>query len=96
MIFIRTWNRWIQNGNGRLAGSQWPSITSRSRRQACFLHDLNESCSLVTSLESRIGVFCKTPSVYTNCSMTFAAAWTLSAETMDAVTLDAASQTGAS
>ncbi|GFW04114.1 transposable element Tcb1 transposase [Trichonephila clavipes] len=51
---------------------------------------------IVTSPESRIGVVCKTTSVYTNSSTTFAVAWTLSSETMAAAFLDAASQAEAS
>ncbi|GFW43554.1 hypothetical protein TNCV_4769061 [Trichonephila clavipes] len=50
-----------------------------------------ESCSHVTSPESRIGVVCKTKSVRTNSWTTFAAAFTLSSQTMAAATLDAAS-----
>ncbi|GFW89962.1 hypothetical protein TNCV_3741481 [Trichonephila clavipes] len=58
-----------------------------------------------TSPESRIAVVCKTTSVCTNSSqdnvctnssMTFAAEWTLSLETMAAATLDAASHRGVS
>ncbi|GFS75946.1 transposable element Tc1 transposase [Trichonephila clavipes] len=62
--------------------------------EPCYPHDLNGSCSHVTSPESRIWVVCKTINVCTNSSTTFAAAWTLSSETMAAATLDAASQTG--
>ncbi|GFU54645.1 hypothetical protein TNCV_2161161 [Trichonephila clavipes] len=50
----------------------------------------------VTSPESRIGIDCKTTSVYTNNLTPFVVAWTLPLETMAAATLDAASQTGAS
>ncbi|GFW32448.1 hypothetical protein TNCV_676071 [Trichonephila clavipes] len=45
--------------------------------------------------ELRNEVVFKTTSVCTNSSMTFAAAWTLSSETIAVATLDAASQTGA-
>ncbi|GFX13911.1 hypothetical protein TNCV_3422221 [Trichonephila clavipes] len=70
------------------------SITS-SQEDRNFNH-LNGSCSHVTSQESRMGDVCKTTSVCTNRSTMFAAAWTLSWETMASTTLDAASQTGAS
>ncbi|GFV74693.1 hypothetical protein TNCV_1178301 [Trichonephila clavipes] len=59
-----------------------------------FTHDLNASCSHVPRPESRIGVVRKTTSVCTSSLTTFAAAWTLSLETMAAATLEAASRTG--
>ncbi|GFX16818.1 hypothetical protein TNCV_2517981 [Trichonephila clavipes] len=66
------------------------------RRQACYLHGLNGSCSHVMSTESRIGVICKTTNVCTNSSMMLAAIWTLRLETMAVATLNTASQTRAS
>ncbi|GFV12637.1 hypothetical protein TNCV_4425901 [Trichonephila clavipes] len=71
------------------------TLVGRYPVTVCYPHGFNGSCSHVTSPESRIGVVCKTTHVYTNSSTTFAAAWTLSSETMAAATLDAASQTEA-
>ncbi|GFV51125.1 hypothetical protein TNCV_4744021 [Trichonephila clavipes] len=48
------------------------------------------------SPQSIIGIVCKTTSVCTNNSTTFAVAWNLSSEIMAMATLDAASQTEAS
>ncbi|GFU44761.1 hypothetical protein TNCV_1251121 [Trichonephila clavipes] len=74
-----------------------PLITSsRESKQACYPHGFNGSCSHTPSHESRIKIICKTASVYTNSSTTFAVAWTFSSETITDATLDAASQTGAS
>ncbi|GFS59601.1 hypothetical protein TNCV_2581161 [Trichonephila clavipes] len=41
------------------------------RKPACYPHDFNGSSSQIRSLKSRIGVLCKTTSVFTNISMTF-------------------------
>ncbi|GFW31175.1 hypothetical protein TNCV_2577571 [Trichonephila clavipes] len=48
------------------------------------------------SPDSRIGVVCKTANVCTNSLTTFAAEWTLGSNTMATVTVNAASQSGAS
>ncbi|GFV03462.1 hypothetical protein TNCV_5060031 [Trichonephila clavipes] len=73
-----------------------PMTVSRLRKQACYPHGLNGSHSHGMSPESRISVVRKTTSACNNCSTTFAAAWTLSSDTIAAATLDSASQTGAS
>ncbi|GFU79141.1 hypothetical protein TNCV_2136641 [Trichonephila clavipes] len=49
MTVSRIWNRWVQDGNSeRYAGS------AQTKRQTCYLHCLNRTCSHVTSPKSRI------------------------------------------
>ncbi|GFV27026.1 hypothetical protein TNCV_4852631 [Trichonephila clavipes] len=57
---------------------------------------LMDHAAMAHALSQELGSFVKTTSVCTNRSMTFAAAWTLSSETMVAVTLEAALQTESS
>ncbi|GFW39675.1 uncharacterized protein TNCV_3188461 [Trichonephila clavipes] len=84
-----------KNGNiEHLAGSQQSLIISNREYSHVTRKDL--MVRAVTSPESSIGFGYKTTRDYTNSLNTFAAAWTLSLETMAAATLDAASQTGPS
>ncbi|GFU30247.1 tolloid-like protein 2 [Trichonephila clavipes] len=93
MTVSRTWNLWAQDGSTCwIPTAPYPY---QPKRQACYSHGLNGSCSHVTSPDSRVTVVFKTTSVCTNSLTTSATIWTLSS-IMAVATLDSASLTGAS
>ncbi|GFV15865.1 HTH_Tnp_Tc3_2 domain-containing protein [Trichonephila clavipes] len=95
MTVSRIWNRRVRDGNKeRLAGSQRPPINRKDRHVTRMA--LTDCAITSRALSQELGFVCKTTTVCTNSSTTFAVALTLSSETMVAATLVAASQTGAS
>ncbi|GFV45208.1 HTH_Tnp_Tc3_2 domain-containing protein [Trichonephila clavipes] len=80
MTVSRMWNQWVQNGNTKCRARSQQHISLAFEKQVCYSQGFNGSCSHITSPESRIGVVCKTKSVCTNTSTTFAAAWALSSD----------------
>ncbi|GFX04542.1 hypothetical protein TNCV_900701 [Trichonephila clavipes] len=88
MTVSRIWNRWVQDSKAEFTPRLSASSVKRLANQRLHLGQNEVSdwldarhSALITSPESRIGVVCKT-SAYTNSSMMFSAARTISSETM--------------
>ncbi|PRD28583.1 UNVERIFIED_CONTAM: hypothetical protein NCL1_31938 [Trichonephila clavipes] len=89
--FNRTNNRWVQDGNTeRRSGFQRPSITRSRENRHVTRMAVSDRAAPSRALNQELESFARL-SVSTNSSTTFAAAWTLSSETIAAATLDAAS-----
>ncbi|GFT01772.1 uncharacterized protein TNCV_4205781 [Trichonephila clavipes] len=95
MTVSRIWYRWVKDGNTeRRTGSLRPPIISSREDRHVTRIALMDRTATSRALSQELGSF--TTIICTNSLMTFAAAWTLSSDTMAAATFDAASQTGKS